>query len=140
MLEKVFNRFFSQRQVVIKQFIKFCLVGFSNLLIDFSVYFITTRFFNFSIILANTCSFVLAVSWSFWLNKKWTFGNDSQNHHQQYYKFFVINILGMVWQTTILYCLVSYAGWYDLIAKGFAVVLVTFWNFGLSRYWVFGKN
>lgn len=126
----------SRHHLLAKQFIKFCLVGLSNLVIDFSVYFLMTRVFHLYFVLANLISFSFAVSWSFWLNKKWTFRNDARDY-QQYLKFFIINISGMIWQTTLLYLLVTLAHWHDLIAKGLAVVIVTFWNFSLSRWWAF---
>ena len=126
-------------QPLIRQFIKFCLVGLTNLVFDFSVYFFLTRFLHLYFVLANVFSFTVAVTWSFWLNKHWTFKNHLKDYQRQYLRFFITNILGMIWQTSLLYLLVTVAGWHDLVAKALAVVLVAFWNFGLSRWWAFGS-
>lgn len=136
MANNLFSILPSRHHALAEQFIKFCLVGFSNLVIDFSVYFFATRVFHLYFVLANVCSFAVAISWSFWLNKRWTFRNDNRDY-RQYLKFFIINVSGMLWQTTLLYLLVTVWRWHDLLAKGLAVVIVTFWNFSLSRWWAF---
>jgi len=132
---------FLERYRIFRQFIKFCIVGFSNLIIDFSVYLFFTRFLDLYFIYANFISFTIAVSWSFTLNKRWTFKmRVAEKVRTQYMQFFIVNIIGIIIQTSILYYLVEKQSWFDLYAKGVAVVLAVFWNFGVSKFWIFREK
>lgn len=136
------NKFFS-RFPVFGQFIKFCLVGITNVIIDFSVYIGLTRlieFFRIHYLIASLISFSLAVSWSFFVNRAWTFKNKQKSVYSQYFKFFLVSAIGLLLHTLVLYILVDYFGFYDILAKAIAVVLVTFWNFSLNKFWTFNSD
>jgi len=135
--ERIRNNPFFLKYPILKQFIKFCLVGFSNTVIDFLVYLILTRFFLIYFIIANIFSFLIAATWSFILNKYWTFRNKEKRIKSQYIKFLIISTLGLILNTFFLYILVSYWGFYDLLAKAIAIIIVLFWNFGMNRFWTF---
>lgn len=136
---KIVFRFFPflDKYRLLRQFIKFCLVGTTNVAVDFSIYFTLTRLFNLHFILANLGSFCVALSWSFYLNKNWTFRSSGGDLKKKYIKFLIINLIGMVINTTVLYCLVRFGGLFDIYSKLIAVVVGTFWNFFCSRFWAF---
>lgn len=132
---------FVERYHSLRQFIKFCIVGSSNGLVDFSVYLAATRFFHVHYIVANFISFIFAVSWSFYWNSRWTFQSRWEvDLQKQYVKFFIINCIGVLLQTTALYIFVEHAGFDDISVKAVAIVGIAFWNFTLSRFWVFKKR
>ncbi len=133
------NRYFL-KYPILKQFTKFSLVGVSNTAIDFFIYLVLTRIFSVYFLIANIISFLTAVSWSFVFNKHWTFRNSETAIRSQYFEFLVINLIGLILNTTILYWLVRSFRFYDLLAKVTAVIIVLFWNFGASRYWIFRNN
>lgn len=122
-----------------KQFTKFCFVGLGNAVIDFSIYLTLTRVFNLYFVLANIGAFIVAVTSSFLINKKWTFHDSGGEHTKKYIKFIVTNLIGLGINTTLLYCFVTYLGLFDVLAKIMAIVLTTFWNFSTSKYWTFKK-
>lgn len=129
---------FLDRYRSFRQFVKFCVIGMTNVCIDFLVYIILTRFFHLYFVLANLGSFAIAVSWSFYMNKNWTFKDFlGEKLREKYIKFFVTNAIGVSIQTLLLYCFVVYMHWNDIISKALAVVIVVFWNFFVSKYWVF---
>lgn len=124
---------------LIRQFTKFCFVGLINASIDFIVYLTLTRIFNLYFILANLGSFIIAVTSSFLINKKWTFRDQGKDQVKKYIKFIITNLIGLGINTTLLYCFVTYLGLYDIIAKILAIILTTFWNFSASKYWTFKR-
>jgi len=129
---------FLERYRSVRQFMKFCAIGSTNVVIDFTIYFTLTRFFHIYYIIANFGSFFVAVSWSFYMNKRWTFRHlDSQFLKERFVKFFITNAIGVSIQTLLLYSFVTYGHFHDLVAKGAAIVIATFWNFLVSKYWVF---
>lgn len=131
---------FVERYNSLRQFVKFCIVGLTNASIDFLSYVVATRFFHIYFLLANVISFAIAVSWSFFWNRRWTFRNtitDPVTLKKQYSKFFFINIVGLAIQTLLLYWLVQHWHFNDLIVKAATIIVVAFWNFSLSKLWVF---
>jgi len=125
---------------VVKQFLKFGIVGVSNLFVDFAVYITLTRgtsYFARHFLLANACSFGVAVTWSYVINRVWTFRNTHYAIVRQYIVFLCINIIALGFNEALLYIFVVYVGLYDLVAKFVAACMVIFWNFFANRYWTF---
>ncbi|HNW09711.1 MAG TPA: GtrA family protein [bacterium] len=125
--------------VLFRQFVKFCLVGFTNLLIDFLVYWLLTRALGLFYIIAAILSFLVAVTWSFFINRHWTFRHFTGNIRRQYVKFFLANLASLVLNLAIFYALVDWGGLNDLLAKLLVAVIVAFFNFGLNRFWTFNQ-
>lgn len=128
----LFNRY-----PVTKQFVKFSLVGSSNTVIDVIVYFFLTRFVDFYYILAAFISFIVAVTWSFFLNRRWTFRHSGRDMTNQYIKFFTVNTFVMVMNLSSLFVLVDVFGFYDLVAKLCAAIVLALVNFSLNKFWTF---
>lgn len=129
---------FLERYQHVRQFIKFCIVGATNVTVDLFVYIMATRFFLVYFVYANIISFIAAVSWSFFWNRRWTFRYKvAETLKEQYVKFFVINITGAAVQTTLLYIFVEKFSFPDLYVKFSVMVFVAFWNFFMTKFWVF---
>lgn len=120
-----------------KQFIKFCLVGFTNLGIHLLLFFLLTRFAGFHYIFASVLAFIVAVSWSFFINKKWTFRNHDCNHQEQYVKFFIANIIAFTINILLLSVFIELLHLYDILAQFIASVICSFINFTINRFWAF---
>ncbi|MCX6785495.1 MAG: GtrA family protein [Candidatus Komeilibacteria bacterium] len=137
---RVLNRYFF-RFPVLKQFIKFSLVGVVNTLIDFSIFFILTRtspWFKANYLAANAIGFSLAVTNSFWLNKKWTFQDRNKTKlTRQYLKFFGLNFMILIITEICLYYLIQHLNVYDLLAKVLIVLISVIINFFISRSFIF---
>lgn len=125
---------------IIWQFIKFCLVGVSNTAVDFMVYIFLTRIFHLFFILANIIAFTVACTWSFFINKRWTFKYQGEELRKRYLTFYIANVLGITIQTSMLYFFTRYFGYYDLYAKFIGVGCAAGVTFSLSKFWVFGKR
>lgn len=126
--------------LTVRQFIKFSLVGVSNTLLDFSLYFILTRALLVHFLVANAIAFILAASWSYAANKAWTFRDTSRDMTAQYTKFILISLVGLALNEGILSLFVLLFGVPDLLAKALAVVIVVGWNFSANRAWTFTQR
>jgi putative flippase GtrA len=122
------------------QFLRYCTVGVVNTVLDFTIYTTLTRgwtFWRSHYLLANACSFVLVVTWSFFWNKYWAFRERSASHGIQYIKFVTVTLGGIIIAQSVLFLGVHVFRLYDLIAKLVAGPLVVIWNFLMYRYWAF---
>ena len=122
---------------ITKQFIKFCLVGSTNLILDVFIYWFLTRVFDVYYMLAGVLSFVLVVTWSFLINRRWTFRHNGADTTSQYLKFFVVNVIVAILNLSSLYIFVEWFDFYDLAVKLAAAVVMAFVNFGLNKFWTF---
>ncbi len=120
-----------------RQFVKFCLVGVANTLIDFLIYLFFTRIIGLYYLAANVISVFTAMSSSYIFNKYWTFKNKDTNHKVQLVKFTLVNFVYFFLNNGIVFGLVHLAKVDDLPAKVVAVAVGMFWNFGANKFWTF---
>ena len=121
------------------QFFKFCLVGASNLAISLFIYWLLTRIFFWHYLPASVVGFVIAVTWSFFINRRWTFKHDGKDHLRQYAAFVSVNLIGMAVNLALLAMFIEVFKLYDIIAQLICSFFVAFINFGLNRFWTFRK-
>ena len=121
-------------------FVRYCIIGAGNTVLDFSLYSLLTRgffFFREHYLMANICSIAVVVTWSFFWNKRWSFKEQSKQHSLQYTKFVAVTLGGIAITQFVLYIGVEVFTVQDLIAKVIAGPLVLLWNFTLYRLWAF---
>ena len=141
----------AQRPAV-RQFVKFCIVGFSSLLVDFVISYSLIYHFHLNATLAKSISFLFSVSNGFYWNSKWTFrGMGSGARHQMYVRFVGVNIVGFVLNIMLFkFVLFLFVGrfigqgkpekYQFIIATGCAAICVAFWNFLANRKWTFSAS
>lgn len=128
------------KKEIYRQFIKFCIVGTINTIIDYAFYLLFSRVVGIYFLYANLLSVALAMTSSFIFNKYWTFRDPSRNIKMQYFKFLLVNLVYFILNNSIVFSLVRYLKIYDLVAKIIAVIIGLFWNFFANRYWTFKKR
>ncbi len=124
----------------LKEMFKFGVVGVSNIVVDTSVYTLLTRVFHLYFMLAAVGAFIIAVTWSFYFNRRWTFRSNGKKVKTQYFKFFLVNGLVVFLNLLFFYLAVEFVHIYDLIAKPGVGVVIGFINFTLNKFWTFSKE
>ena len=127
--------------------IRFGLVGVVNTGIDFIILFVLVAL-GLPTIASNFASTSVALVFSFFANKKFTFKHEGKNTNQQIILFFVITLFGLwVIQPVIIEGVKFIIGsWFTnkyfilLIGKLFATVASLIWNYLLYRKFVFKNN
>lgn len=131
---------YADRFPTVNQFIKFCLVGAANAVLDFSVYLGLTRFFVFwqsHLLAANFIAVFIASLSSFFLNKYFTFHNQSRQFVRQYTKFVIVSAVYIGLVQLVLYVCIELLSWYDLWGKVMASAVGLVWNFTAHKFWSF---
>lgn len=121
------------------QFLKFCLVGFSNLVIYLGVYWLLTRLGHWHYIPASIAGFFVTITWSFVVNLRWTFKHKDGDRRKQYVKFLLVNLAVNCLNLSLLAFFIEVFNLYDILAQFIASFVGAFFNFGLNRYWTFRK-
>ncbi len=142
-----------------KQFLKFALVGVMNTLVDLIVLNTETLLTGVKdgsgYAVQKGFSFLVAVTFSYVLNKHWTFEDKSQeNQARKFSQFLSVSIIGMLINVTTATVVVTYLKpvvnpalnlsfltdqiWVNIGAlSGTAIGLI--WNFIGYKFWVFKK-
>ncbi len=133
-MDSVFN------QAYLFKFIKFGLVGFSGLFIDFGTTYIAKEKLNIPKYVANAIGFTFAASSNYFFNRIWTFQSNNPKIMVEFTEFFVISVIGLGISTLLLWILVSKFKVNFYLAKVFAIVLVTLWNFLANAFITFNPG
>ena len=143
------------------RFLKFCVVGVVGAVIDFGVLNLLVQLAGFPKVIANSCSFTVAVISNFIWNRLWVYPETrGEPLRKQFVQFALVNLAGLFINTAIFYAtdrwLFGEAGFlagpfgtlagmigmphFDLAYNGAKVVatgVVLFWNFFVNRLWTF---
>jgi len=123
-------------ELIIK-FLKFSLVGLSGLIIDFSITFLFRNILKINQYIANAIGFIVASSSNYLLNRIWTFTSHNPQVLEEYVKFLLVSIIGLLINTLVLYFLVSKLKWKFYFSKLFAIGAATLWNFFINLMFTF---
>lgn len=117
------------------KFLKFGVVGFSGVFVDFTFTFICKEWIKIPKYIANAIGFSIAASSNYILNRIWTFHSNNPEMFMEFSQFFAISIIGLGINTLILWILVSKYKKHFYLSKLFAIGVVTIWNF-LANYFI----
>jgi len=128
-----------RRYPTLKQFLKFCIVGASSAVINFSILFIFTRFVGVWYIYSSVLAYLLSAVFNFSANKFWTFRNKEGGKmiFDQTIKFLIVMVTGLLINTAILFALTEIQGFDYRVSWVFATGVVAVWNYSFNRFWTF---
>ncbi len=117
---------------MIYKFLKFLIVGFSGLFVDFSVTYLLKEKFKIHRYIASSTGFVLAASSNYLFNRIWTFESNNPEVLTEYGTFIMISLAGLIINNVFLYIFEKKLRFY--FAKFLAVLVTSIWNFGANYY------
>lgn len=126
---------------------RFLLVGGANTVIDFAILFLGTNL-GLPAVAANYISTSIALLFSFFANKSFTFKNTSTSSGRQFIAFLVVTLIGLwVLQPIVIHfstLALSEAGLSAaltlFVAKCLATVISLVWNYLLYAKFVFKRS
>lgn len=137
LINRVSEHPFVARRPMVRQFIKFAIVGSINTSIDYLGFAALVTWTHIPYLLANVMTFSVAATNSYILNRRWTFRSADPRWQRQAVAFFSVMAVGLGLNSLALYLFVDHAHIHKLIAKAMGIVIVLFWNFFASRFLVF---
>jgi putative flippase GtrA len=117
------------------QLAKFCAVGAVGYGVNLAVYAVLIHE-GLHYLLAATCSFLVAVTTNYTLNRAWTFRDRRAGIAAQGMRFFTISVASLAANLLVLHLLVT-LGAGKLVGQAIAIVLVTPLNFVGNKLWSF---
>ena len=119
------------------KFIKFCIVGFSGLIIDFATTWVLKEKLKTHKYLANSTGFIFAVSSNYIFNRIWTFQSTNASVALEYTSFFIVSLIGLLINNAMLYFIHEKLKREFYFSKLIAIFLTTAWNFFANYFYTF---
>lgn len=121
------------------KFIKFGIVGFSGVFIDFGTTYICKEWLKLQKYLANSIGFTVAASSNYIFNRIWTFKSQDPDIATEYTEFIVISLVGLGIANLIVWLIHGRFKQNFYLSKLFAIGVVTIWNFFANYYITFAS-
>lgn len=132
------------------QFIKFAMVGFSNVIVSYGIYLIFLTLFqaagilrNMDYLIAQLIGFVLSIFWSFYWNRKYVFaeGQDVVPWYQALVKSFIAySFTGVFLNSALSFLWVEIMGISKVVAPVINLIINVPVNFVMNKFWAFRKG
>jgi putative flippase GtrA len=119
------------------KFIRFGLVGFSGIFVDFGTTFLLKEKIKLHKYISNSVGFFLATISNYLLNRYWTFQSQDPKAFEQFGKFFAIALIGLIFNNLIIYILNDKLKINFYVSKVFAILAVSLWNFFANYIYTF---
>lgn len=115
------------------KFLKFIIVGFSGLVVDFSTTILLKEKLKVHRYISSSTGFVLAASSNYLFNRLWTFQSSNPKVFEEYSTFLIISLVGLLINNLFLYLFEKRLRFY--FAKFLAIMVTSIWNFS-ANYWL----
>ena len=122
---------------ILLRFIRFGIVGFSGMIVDFGVTWLCKEKLRWNKYLSNSLGFILAATNNYIWNRLWTFQSESQAVAREYISFVVIAVIGLGLNNLIIYLLHERLHLNFYLSKLIAIGCVTLWNFSMNYVFTF---
>jgi len=117
---------------MIFKFFKFIIVGFSGMIVDFSVTILLKEKLKVNRYISNSAGFTIAASSNYLFNRYWTFQSNNPQVLVEYSKFLIISLIGLLINNLVIYLLEKKLRFY--FAKFIAIMVTSLWNFTANYY------
>lgn len=122
---------------ILLKLVKFCVVGFSGMIVDFGVTWLCKEKLRWNKYLSNSLGFILAASNNYLWNRLWTFSSVDSNITRQWSSFLLISTIGLGLNNLIIFLLHGKLHLNFYLSKIIAIVCVTLWNFSMNYLFTF---
>ena len=122
---------------MIFKLLKFTLVGFSGLIIDFGITFICKEKVFLNKYISNSIGFAFAALSNYIFNRIWTFSSNNPELLIEFSSFLLVSIIGFLINTSILWQIHNNLKVNFYLSKFGAIVVTTLWNFLANYYFTF---
>lgn len=115
------------------EIIRFCFVGGVSFLMDYAILFALTEFAGVYYLYSSAISFSVTVVFNYWLCVIYVFKDAQKQSARRAIIFFGTGVVGLLLNQFCMWFFVAIAGLHYMLAKIFATIIVTIWNYLTKR-------
>jgi len=124
-------------KVLIYKFLKFGVVGFSGVFVDFGITYLFKEIVKVNKYVSNAIGFVCAATSNYILNRIWTFQSSNDRIATEYGSFMLVSLIGLGINSLVLWLLTDKLKWNFYVSKIFAIGCAMLWNFFANLMFTF---
>lgn len=122
------------------ELILYIFYGVLTTIVNYAVYYIATRVYQFSVIVSTFIAWILAVLFAFVTNKLFVFNSKSFKPKllmKELSSFIICRVLSGTMDISIMWLFVDILGYNDIVIKIASNVIVTLTNYTVSKLFIF---
>lgn len=128
-----------------KEIINYLIVGGLTTVVSLGSYYLCVLTFldpntAFELQIANIISWICAVTFAYFANRKYVFESKNENKLKEAGSFYMSRVATLLMDMGIMFVLVTLLNFNDKIAKLVVQVVVTVLNYVFSKLFVFNKK
>ena len=127
---------FKKYNKLIKQMLKFGIVGGLAFLIDYGVFSLLNQIFGIHYLISSVISFSVSVIFNYIMSIKWVFDVNKNQTTKDFAVFMILSIIGLLLNSFIMYISVDLINIHELISKIIATFIVMIYNFITRKIFV----
>jgi len=122
-----------------RTFWRFSVVGLSNTVVDYGLFFLLTHIVGLAALASNPISVETAIIWSFIWNNLWTFSKrqTDKSTMNRFFIFQFVSLGALILSQTGLLILNQFFGIHALVAKALTIPIVLVFNYLINSRWTF---
>ena len=124
-----------------REWIKFCLVGGTGVVVNLASYIFFTRYFEMSAYLGSALAIELSILSNFLLNDIWTFGQSSNKNYffKRLCMFHIVSALGGLLNYGLFYLFMSFLHLSDILSQFLGIFGGVLVNYNLNALYTWKK-
>lgn len=123
----------------LKELISYVVVGGCTTLINFIIYWFVIEMMNQGWLVANVLSWVGAVIFAFWANKRYVFKSVNEAGKEAY-QFFVLRLGTLLVESGLLFIFIQLLSANEMLSKIIVSVITVVSNYGLCKFKIFASK
>lgn len=119
---------------------KFLLVGILNFIVEFSLFSYLYAFFKINHRTSSIIAFISMLTFSYFINKYWTFRQTEKNRREAFY-YFILYFILLIHKILILEILIRKFNISTISSNTFTMLITSCISFTILKYFIFrSKN
>ena len=125
-----------------EDFLKYCLVGLSGVIVNLGVYYYLTRFISFPITLSSPVAIEISIISNFFLNNFWTFKKrpTKKSFRIRLLNFHIVAGVAGIMNYLLFLVLVYLVNIFDILAVVLGIAIGIVFNYAGNSLWTFRKE
>lgn len=124
-----------------KRFVKFALVGFASLAVDYAMLIALVELFHIDFLIATSISFIASVVVNYFLSVKFVFGRrDDMSRKREFTIFAVLSAIGLGLTDLFMFVGVAFLSIGYQLMKLISTFMVTWYNYFSRKRFLSGSH
>ena len=125
---------------LIKQILKFGVVGGIAFIIDYALLYVLTEYLHIYVLYSSVISYSVSVVFNYICSIKWVFETGKKQTLKEFIIFIILSVIGLGINQLIMHLGINVLNIYYMIVKIFATMIVMVYNFITRKLFIEKSN